>query len=144
MTSKRSQPYVFVDLNDNRNKKAYCDLCKEQYGMIRKLVPRLLNGVEDSDFRICCYCEKIYPINEMALASEYEPKATVIGSNTKSDPKVKIFSKRRVTGEEKDKSIDQFDIPLLAGEPDRELESMLNDSRPAILNSLSDSGENDD
>jgi hypothetical protein len=108
--------------------------------MIRRLVPRIVNGVEDSDFRICCYCEKIYPIADMALASEFEPKATVIGNNN-SDSKVKIFSKRRVIREEKDKSIDQFDIPLFAGEHDRELESMLNDSRPAILNSLSDSGE---
>lgn len=143
MTSKRSQPYVFVDLNENRNRKAYCDECKQQFGILRKLVPRLLNGVEDNDFRICCYCEKIYPTADMALTSEYEPKATVI-TNNKSDSKVKIFSKRRLTREERDKSIDQFDIPLLAGESDRELESILNDSRPAILNSLSDSGDNED
>jgi hypothetical protein len=128
-------------LNENRNKKAYCSICKEQYGMLRKLVPYIKNGVEDTEFKVCCYCSQIYPIADIALASEYEPKATVVNPNNKSDSKVKIFSKRRVTREERDKSIDQFDIPLFAGEPDRELESMLNDSRPAILNSLSDSGD---
>jgi hypothetical protein len=136
----RSEPFTFVDLhNEENSKKSYCRLCEDYAGKLQKLVPRLIDGVVDDRFKVCCYCGEVYPIYDIKLVSEYEPKATTVENPFQSGTQVSTVSKKR-GGKRKQKGRDianDQDVPPLAGKPDRELESMLKD-RSGIINYIND------
>jgi hypothetical protein len=135
----RRPAFTFVGSEKEDPKKAYCRNCEELTGRLNKLVPRLVNGVEDDKFRICSYCGEIYPIYDVKYFTEYEPKGYISDNPFDSGTRVLTVNNKRKSKSKFDKNghLEEIEIPKIAGKEDKELECMLKD-RPGILLNLND------
>lgn len=134
----RREPFTFIDFHSNDEpRKAFCRICEELTGRLNKLVPRLVDGIEDDKFKICSYCGEIYPIYDVKYASEYEPKGYISDNPFECGAKVSVVNRTRANRSKHRSVYDEIEIPKLAGKPEVELESMLKD-RTSILLDLND------
>jgi hypothetical protein len=136
----RRESFTFVDTSpEDESRKAFCERCEDISGKLNKLVPRIVEGITDDKFRICCYCGEVYPIHDMKLITEYEPKAVSVNNPYESSIKVGIIQKKRKARDRKHtRSIDNdMEIPDLAGREDKDLKAMLKD-RVRIINYIDD------
>ena len=136
----RRSAFTFVESEEEDPKKAYCRNCEELTGRLNKLVPRLVNGVEDDKFRICSYCGEVYPIYDVKYFTEYEPKGYISDNPFESGTKVVAVNTHRNIKKQRHglRPIDnEIDVPKFAGKEDTELKTILRD-RPGILINLND------
>jgi hypothetical protein len=75
----RREPFTFIDFHSNDEpRKAFCRICEELTGRLNKLVPRLVDGIEDDRFKICSYCGEIYPIYDIKLESMLKDRTSIL------------------------------------------------------------------
>ena len=136
----RRETFTFVeDSREEESRKAYCRLCEDFTGKLNKLVPRYVDGILDDKFKVCGYCGEIYPIYDVKLFTEYEPKAQTVENTFDSgtrvdsiDRKRKYKQKKRVRGLDNDQ-----EIPDFAGKEDAFLKDLQDEG--AIIHSIDDS-----
>ena len=142
----RSENFTFVDLHNDEDdsRKSFCRKCQDLTGKLQKLVPRIVNGVIDADFKICSYCAEIYPIYDVKLEMEFEPKAVTVENPFESGTKVVAIERKRKYKQKKygrpvdnDNYAKIADIPNFGHKEDKELKSMLSD-RVGIINYIND------
>jgi hypothetical protein len=141
----RSEPTTFIDLhndNEKESRKSNCRKCLDLTGKLQKLVPRYVDGIVDDKFKICSYCGEIYPIYEIKLEMEYEPKAVTVRNPFDSGTRVDAVDRKRKYkqkkhGRDSDNYIEIEDIPKFGHREDKELKSMLKD-RVGIINYITD------
>jgi hypothetical protein len=132
----RREPFTFIE-ETSESKKAFCTKCKDLTGKLNRLVPRYIDGIQDDNFIICSYCGELYPLHDVEYFAEFEPKANPTNQFDSSTKVVTISKKRRKNKNELKVIENYVEIPKLAGEEDKELESMLKD-RPGIINYIHD------
>jgi len=137
----RRPNYTFVEGDSIGEAKANCRICEETEGRIERLVPRYVDGILDDKFKICGYCGEIYPMYDIKLITEYEPKATLTNYDNPfaSGTQVEMANKMRNTREKipiRDFDNLPVDIPKLAGKEDDLLVQKLKEG--AIIKSISD------
>lgn len=136
----RRDSFTFVETSpEDESRKAYCRLCEDFTGKLNKLVPRYVDGILDDKFKICSYCGEIYPIYDVKLFTEYEPKAQAVRNPFESGTKVEaIDRKRKYRQKKRVRAVDNDqDIPDFAGKEDTFLKDMQDEG--AIINSIEDS-----
>lgn len=137
----RSGNVTFVDTSDElENRKAYCEKCEDIAGQFNRLVPRFVNGVQDDKFKICSYCGTLYPIHDIKLFTEYEPKGYISDNPFDSGSKISVQSKRRQSRKlHRNKPLpnEDIEIPKFAGKKDVFLEDMVL-KEGAIINKIHD------
>lgn len=129
---KRRNRFSFTD--SPTTSKAICQSCYEN-NITSFTVPYIMdNGREDKGFRKCPYCLALTPIRLTRYNSETQP----LGSNSIGKVQFEVAVPLR-SRSRRNSSIEptEKEIPPLAGKPDTDLESLLNEHN-GILVSITD------
>ena len=138
----RRDPFTFVETSpEDESRKAFCRRCEEYTGKLQKLVPRYVDGIVDDKFKVCSYCGEIYPIYDVKLFTEYEPKATTVENPFDTANKVEAIStKRKYKQKKRTRGLDNDqEIPDFAGKEDVFLKDLQDEG--AIIRSIHDSND---
>ena len=136
----RRETFTFVESSpEEESRKAYCRLCEDFTGKLNKLVPRYVDGIVDDKFKICSYCGEIYPIYDVKLFTEYEPKAQTVENPFDSGTRVDAIDRKRKYKQKKHvRGLDNdAEIPDFAGKEDTFLKDLQDEG--AIIHSIDDS-----
>jgi hypothetical protein len=139
----RRKPVAAFTTEPSDNSRAICNFCYDN-GIEIKLTPYILNtstGIPDNNFMQCSNCQAVISKKQMKHSSEITALGTVqYGGRAVFEP---VVSRRRIKRDRNAFEPTEDPIPLLAGQPDKELEAMLKEHN-AILLSVTDSGEDEE